>query len=93
MTRLSDKSKSAKRQSAEAKTYEYVPAPNPKDIAAEELQKIGFVSKNEGGVLMIYYKVTEKYTEVLKQVQTAIKALGYESSYGITPLKETNNIW
>lgn len=93
MAKASDKPKSIKKQPTEIKKVEYVPAPNPKDIAAEKLKKMGLFAKNDGGVLMIYYKVTEKYTEVLKQVQTAIKALGYESSYGITPLKETNNIW
>lgn len=90
MAKASDKPKSIKRQSTEAKTFEYVPAPNPKDIAAEKLRKMGFDAKNEGGVLVVYYKVTERHTDVLKQVQSAICTLGYDSSYGISPSRNTS---
>ncbi len=91
MAKASDKPKSIKKQPTEIKKVEYVPAPNPKDIAAEKLKKMGLFAKNDGGVLMIYYKVTEKHTDVLKQVEVAINALGYDGSYGISPLKDLNS--
>lgn len=85
MARATDKPKNIRKTQTENAVSEYVPAPNLKDIAVEQLKKRGLNVRNDGGILMAYYKGKEEYAQTLQKLEAAIREIGYNGSYGVRP--------
>lgn len=83
MAKPTDKPKKSRKMQSDIIQSEYVPAPNTKDIAAGKLRKLGLNVKNEGGILIAYYKKAADYETTCERMKTVVKQIGYEGSYGV----------
>lgn len=64
----------------------YVQIPNQKDVIAEKLRKQGLRVKNDGGVIVAYYKGAENYEDTYGKLEAALQKLNYVGSYGVRVL-------
>lgn len=83
MAKPTDKPKKAKKMQIDLIQSNYVPEPNAKDVAVSKLKKLGLNVRNDGGVLIAYYKKAADYEAMCERMEASVKQIGYEGSYGV----------